>query len=162
MTADSKNYINLTRIYHERAQRDLERFTQKLDDVCRSANIQMPDDGLVQRFCNNIPNIRVLTQSEELIDYNDYLQDPDSLCALNLIFDAVIQFNQENCRYPGTCKTDDADKSAVFEILMKDSSLPRSTNYYDAFVQEIMRSGSMELHSVASYLGGIGAQEAIK
>ena len=58
MTADSKNYINLTRIYHERAQRDLERFTQKLDDVCRSANIQMPDDGLIQRFCNNIPNIR--------------------------------------------------------------------------------------------------------
>ena len=25
-----------------------------------------------------------------------------------------------------------------------------------------MRSGSLELHSVASYLGGIGAQEAIK
>ena len=52
-----------------------------------------------------------------------------------LILDAVIQFNQENCRYPGTCQTDDVDKSAVFEILLKDSSLPRSTNYYDGFVQ---------------------------
>ena len=58
MTADSASYIALTRIYHERAKQDLERFTQKLDDVCRSANIQTPDDALIQRFCNNIPNSR--------------------------------------------------------------------------------------------------------
>ena len=58
MTADSASYINLTRLYHERAQRDIERFTQKLDDVCRSANVQMPDDSLIQRFCHNIPNIK--------------------------------------------------------------------------------------------------------
>ena len=58
MTADSASYIKLTRLYHERAQRDIERFAQKLDDVCRGANVTMPEDALVQRFCHNIPNVK--------------------------------------------------------------------------------------------------------
>jgi len=162
MTADSASYIKLTRLYHERAQRDIERFTQKLDDVCRGANVTMPEDALVSRFCHNIQNAKVLTQSNnQQIDYNDHFQDPDSLVVLNVVFDAILQFNQEHCHYPDG-ENGDADKSAIFEILFKDSSLPRNTNHYDPYVQEILRSGNMELHSVAAYLGGIGAQEVIK
>ena len=58
--------------------------------------------------------------------------------------DAILQFNQEHCHYPDG-ENGDADKSAIFEILFKDSSLPRNTNHYDPYVQ-VSASISLVIH----------------
>jgi len=157
MTADSASYVELTKIYRDRAARDLDRFRSILSDLCQASQIEMPDYSTITNFCNNIPNMKVMNQNGDSdADYDDLLQDPEALCILNLVFDAFLKFKQENCRFPGDC--DDSELESDKQNIL--SSINR--NIAEPYVEELLRSAGLELHSIASYLGGISAQEVIK
>jgi len=157
MTADSASYVELTKIYRDRAARDLDRFRSILSDLCQASQIEMPDFSTITNFCNNIPNMKVMNQySDSDVDYDDLLQDPEALCILNLVFDAFLKFKQENCRFPGDC--DDSELESDKQNIL--SSINRKIA--EPYVEEMLRSAGLELHSIASYLGGISAQEVIK
>ena len=83
-----------------------------------------------------------------------------------MVFDSVFAFEKENSRFPGdTDNASELDKD-VTDVL---SMVCRSVRNLESeppvkkeLIDEIVRTGGMEFHSVASYLGGITAQEIIK
>ena len=57
-SADSKSYVTLTKIYHDRAAKDRKRFKTILNDLCNANQLDLPEDTTINSFCNNIPNIK--------------------------------------------------------------------------------------------------------
>uniref|UniRef100_A0A915KES0 NEDD8-activating enzyme E1 regulatory subunit n=1 Tax=Romanomermis culicivorax TaxID=13658 RepID=A0A915KES0_ROMCU len=108
-------------------------------------------------------NLRACCQ--KMINGDDYQNEKRSL-DLYIIWRACERFKTEKNRYPGTNgvpeNLDKLDLISRIKNLQKFYDLPDAYEVEDALVQEMCRYGACEVHSVASFMGGLAAQESIK
>ncbi|XP_060586197.1 NEDD8-activating enzyme E1 regulatory subunit-like isoform X3 [Ruditapes philippinarum] len=176
MTADSERYIQLQNVYHEQADLDISIVTQRvhdlLQDIGRAGGISEQE---IKTFCKNAAFIRVVrcrSLEQEYCDHSDKIKDigqhlddeePDDV-VFYILLRAVDRFYEQYNTYPGWY-TDHVESDVVklkncLSKLLHDWGL--SCNIKDDFVHEMCRYGASELHTMASFIGGAAAQEAIK
>ncbi|XP_060586196.1 NEDD8-activating enzyme E1 regulatory subunit-like isoform X2 [Ruditapes philippinarum] len=191
MTADSERYIQLQNVYHEQADLDISIVTQRVHDLLQDIGRDEPLDPLseawknllaggiseqeIKTFCKNAAFIRVVrcrSLEQEYCDHSDKIKDigqhlddeePDDV-VFYILLRAVDRFYEQYNTYPGWY-TDHVESDVVklkncLSKLLHDWGL--SCNIKDDFVHEMCRYGASELHTMASFIGGAAAQEAIK
>ncbi|XP_060586198.1 NEDD8-activating enzyme E1 regulatory subunit-like isoform X4 [Ruditapes philippinarum] len=129
----------------------------------------------IKTFCKNAAFIRVVrcrSLEQEYCDHSDKIKDigqhlddeePDDV-VFYILLRAVDRFYEQYNTYPGWY-TDHVESDVVklkncLSKLLHDWGL--SCNIKDDFVHEMCRYGASELHTMASFIGGAAAQEAIK
>ncbi|XP_045888417.1 NEDD8-activating enzyme E1 regulatory subunit-like [Micropterus dolomieu] len=92
------------------------------------------------------------------------MDNPDSEMVFYLMLRAVDRFYQLHSRYPGVynyqVEEDISKLKLCVNSLLQEYSL--NVNIKDDYIHEFCRYGAAEPHTVAAFLGGSAAQEAIK
>uniref|UniRef100_A0A8C9XVB3 NEDD8-activating enzyme E1 regulatory subunit n=1 Tax=Sander lucioperca TaxID=283035 RepID=A0A8C9XVB3_SANLU len=180
MIADSQKFINLQNVYREKAMQDaaavskhVERLLQSVGKVCCShciANCK----HLCWRLGKNAFFLRVVRCRSLAEEYSvdsvnkdeitSSMDNPDSEMVFYLMFRAVDRFYQQHSRYPGVYNYQVEDDISKLKLcvnsLLQEYSL--NVNIKDDYIHEFCRYGAAEPHTVAAFLGGSAAQEAIK
>lgn len=183
MTADTDSYVALSAVYRERALHEATVVHAHVQAVLASAGMAQDAVGLEQTrfFCKNAHGlqwIRYRSIEEELTPSTSMVPQLASLAgdgstaplfALHTVLRAADAFRGQYNRWPGTMDNDiEADvpllKQFVGHILteLKAATGNAGLTVGDDLVYEICRYGAAEVHSVASVVGGVGAQEVIK
>lgn len=185
MTADTASYVALQRIYASKADKDgaeVLRFATAIAErrglTCRV------DETSVKDFCKRLHGIRVMRYrsiADECANTvgSTYLESvamegaadasqANSALSYYTLLRAADRFQAEHGWYPGQrddSREDDARllKDCVSKVMSEigGSQLSSSALWCDE-TAEVMRFANGELHNVASYLGGVAAQEAVK
>lgn len=174
MTASSKMYIDLQKVYQRQASLDAEAVKNHLDrlPIKPSSNITLAD---VKHFCKNAAFLRMIhcTSLEE--EYNSStlkvseisasLADPKSLMVYYILLRAADKFYSTQGYYPGSqfgpIDNDVTQMKELVSDLIKGLNLD-GINIGNEHITEMCRYGGSEFHSVSAYLGGVAAQEVIK
>ncbi|XP_013393468.1 NEDD8-activating enzyme E1 regulatory subunit isoform X2 [Lingula anatina] len=177
MTADSERYIQLQQVYRQQAAVEAEwvanRVQQLLQSLGKSKDTITEAD--VKLFCRNASFLRVLQYRSIAQEYDPAtakigelvgnIEESDEDDAIwYILLRAVDKFYADFNRYPGVYDDQvEADipklKTCLAKLLHEYGNV---YNIKDDFVHEMCRYGAAEIHSVASFLGGVAAQEAIK
>ncbi|PXF47707.1 NEDD8-activating enzyme E1 regulatory subunit [Gracilariopsis chorda] len=183
MTADTESYLNLQRIYSEKAHKDAKRVLHFVHAIVDERGLDLDvDDALVISFCTNVHAIRVHSTSsisDELDDWNvDAFKeaamlegglDPSGTGKASPyypILRAVDLFHRANGRYPGSdtvVKDNDIALMHGYVATVKEQlGLQSNTGLWRHETEEMVRYANTELHNVAAFMGGIAAQEITK
>eukprot|EP01114_Cavostelium_apophysatum_P008684 TRINITY_DN2138_c0_g1_i2.p1 TRINITY_DN2138_c0_g1~~TRINITY_DN2138_c0_g1_i2.p1 ORF type:complete len:556 (-),score=166.03 TRINITY_DN2138_c0_g1_i2:41-1624(-) len=176
MTATTTGYIAIQRIYQEKAAKDVQAVFDRVQNILKS--VGKSGDFIsaeeVKKFCKNaqfIQSIRYRSLEEERAaatakssDIASKVGDDESNVAWYVMFRAVDRFFTQHKRYPGW---EDSQVQGDVEILRQTvnqilTEIGVSANVDDKYVQEMVRYGAAELHTLASFIGGVASQEAIK
>ncbi|EGG14761.1 amyloid beta precursor protein-binding protein 1 [Cavenderia fasciculata] len=174
LTSDTITYVTLQKLYHDKANADLEDFNTKVESIVSNTNRQPIPSDSIKKFAKNSRFINIIRyrslNDEYTIPNTSVIQseiemDNNSNVNFYLVLRAVEKFNQTHNRYPGASDEDvDSDvpllKSILATILSEISI--SSTIVKDDYITEIIRYGNSELHNIASLMGGITSQEVIK
>ena len=170
MTSSSDMYIQLQRIYQAQARADMEALTGHLCQVL--ANLNKPSSTVteveIKRLCRNSAFLRVV-RCRSLANCNEYsepniselyqLGNPDSELVYYVLSRAADQFYSLFKTYPGcgdgSIAADVSQLKSILTSLLHNWSLV-DVSIGDEHVTEFCRYGAAELHSVASYVGGVG------
>lgn len=176
MTADSERYIQLQNVYHEQAELDVAVVTERVHNILQNIGRNgVITEHEIKTFCKNAAFLRLVRcrsleeeyseQSEKLQDISTHLDDeePDDVVFYVLLRAVDIFFEKHNA-YPGWY-TDQVESDVIklkscLSKLLHDWGLTCAVK--DDYVHEMCRYGASELHTVASFIGGAAAQEAIK
>lgn len=177
MTASTDWYVQLQRIYKDQAEKDL----KAMSDLC----VGVADDDIIS-FCANVFTIeQIETRSlvaefenppdEEMLDnWKMALMDPYEVpehtpLLWYLGIRACQVFFQKYGRYPGTSDDWEPDVALLFENIWKqvvhhyqlhDQELVQEHGL--SICQELTRYANAEIHNIASVVGGVASQEAVK
>ncbi|KAL3927507.1 MAG: hypothetical protein SGBAC_013058, partial [Bacillariaceae sp.] len=181
MTASTQHYVKLQSIYKTQAEQDL----QAMKDLCSKDGIPEED---IKSFCANVFSVTQMstrslveelsTQPDEEImdDLKMNLMDPYEVevhtpLLWYLGLRACHSFFKHNGRYPGSMK--DGEDWETDASLLEEEYQAVALHYGladEALVQssradichEMTRYANAELHNVASVVGGVASQEAVK
>lgn len=167
MFSSSDLYVKLVKVYREKSNRDIEAFTSELSEICSSIGVEMPDESLVKRFCINSRGLQLhLHKHNTLLTSLNQVQQPGStMVMLFILFEASLIFKKLNSRFPGDCEDIDLPSDIVLlnsYVSNLTKSLDTECTVDEQLTSEFVRSGGTEFNSVASYIGGLASQEAIK
>ncbi|KAK9452774.1 hypothetical protein V1511DRAFT_506946 [Dipodascopsis uninucleata] len=177
MKADSTSYVTLQNIYRDKARRDRDlienRVKTLLNELGRDPGSITTDE--ISIFCKFSRYITVINGRSIEDEYNPEsskaeeiltgLKDSEDLMHIYLGFRAVELFEEQYERYPGSLEDVTEDTSRLQDIATKlIQGLGGSflSPYTEKVLQEFVRAGGGELHNIASFMGGIGAQEIVK
>ena len=176
MMSSSDLYIDLQRVYQTKARDDaqvvMEHVNQLLASVGRSEH--SVSEREVQLFCRNSAFLRVVRTrsiSQELDQPNlaqlaMELTDPYSNCVYYVLLRGAEVFYSRFKVYPGNTdlpvESDIAQLRSIVVALLQDWGMSSDCTITDEHLHEFCRFGAAELHSVASYVGGVASQEVIK
>ncbi|XP_064646486.1 NEDD8-activating enzyme E1 regulatory subunit-like isoform X2 [Lineus longissimus] len=177
MFADSEKYVQLQNVYRSQASEDAAVVTDKVHQILQ--HLAKPQDCIsdnyVRLFCKNAAFLRAIhfrslseeytPQTAKVGDLGMNLEDTDnSDVVFYVLLRAVDRFYSEYNRYPGyyddQVETDVSNLKTCVSRLLQEWGL--GPNIKDDYVHEMCRYGASELHSVASFMGGVAAQECIK
>ena len=174
MTASSKMFINLQKVYQKQASSDAEAVKNHLDclPIKPASDITMTD---VKHFCKNAAFLRVVHYKSLEEEYNlstlnvsdisTSLTDPNNLMVYYILLRAADRFYSTHGYYPGSqfgpIDSDVLQMKELVSCLIKELKLVDVT-IGDEHITEMCRYGGAEFHSVSAYLGGVAAQEVIK
>eukprot|EP00761_Pharyngomonas_kirbyi_P002756 gb/GECH01002760.1/.p1 GENE.gb/GECH01002760.1/~~gb/GECH01002760.1/.p1 ORF type:complete len:526 (+),score=152.57 gb/GECH01002760.1/:1-1578(+) len=176
MNADSKRYLELQKIYTQKAKRDRDTLASIAEESCKKSGRQSVDSDLIDNFCKNaaaLRSVRFRTIEEEMNtetskkdELSMHLMDPHSVVPFYLLLRACDSFFSKNGRFPGEHNDEDLSSDfeslkEIFHKLLSDLGLS-CENIPDEYILEMARYGGAELHNIAALIGGIGAQEVIK
>jgi NEDD8-activating enzyme E1 regulatory subunit len=131
----------------------------------------------VKRFCKEAHHLRLVRGGESIDEEYRGLspnapdvgklfeQEPESSAMYYFILRGVDRFYSKYNAYPGAC--DDHVEPDIGKLkncvasIMSEYQSP-SVICKDDYIHEVCRYGGSELHSIASFIGGCAAQEAIK
>ncbi|KAJ2077817.1 hypothetical protein H4R24_004893 [Coemansia sp. RSA 988] len=182
MKSDTKSYIELQRLYKQKAEQDKSEFTVHLHSVLQEASLSIDhvSSDTIDVFCKNAGRLRLVRTRllHEVLESN-----PESLECLSgegvlahcALFRAIHTFYAKNVRYPGAPPQNEPSPNLdeivqqdsdvlkhIAESIMADSWGVAEPHVPDALAAEFVRSGNLQLHSTSAFVGGILAQEAIK
>lgn len=172
MMSSSELYIQLSRVYQARARTDMEAVSDHLSQLL--ASIGRPPNSIseeeTRRFCRNtaflsVTHFRSLSAEYEEPNLSPYLENGESEAAYYVLLRAADQFFSRYKYFPGQREADfESDvaqlKAIVLGLL---TGWGRgSCSIRDEQVVEFCRYAGGEVHSVAAFVGGVAAQEAIK
>uniref|UniRef100_A0A8B9H3V8 NEDD8-activating enzyme E1 regulatory subunit n=1 Tax=Astyanax mexicanus TaxID=7994 RepID=A0A8B9H3V8_ASTMX len=169
MIADSDKFINLQNVYVHTPHTHTH--TQTHTHNTPSESISEQD---IKLFCKSAAFLRVVRCRSLAEEYStdtfqkdtitSCMDSPDSEMVLYLMLRSVDRFYQQHSRYPGVynyqVEEDISKLKLCVNSLLQEHGL--SVNVKDDYVHEFCRYGAAEPHTVASFLGGAAAQEAIK
>ncbi|XP_065145361.1 NEDD8-activating enzyme E1 regulatory subunit [Paramisgurnus dabryanus] len=176
MIADSDKFIKLQNVYREKAMKDAAVVSKHVESLLQS--VGKPPESIseqeIKLFCKNSAFLRVVqcrSLSEEYSvdtfskdEITSCMDSPDNEMVLYLMLRSVERFYQQHSRYPGVYNyqvEEDINKLKLcVNGLLQEYSL--NVNVKDDYIHEFCRYGAAEPHTVAAFLGGSAAQEAIK
>ncbi|RDD43316.1 NEDD8-activating enzyme E1 regulatory subunit [Trichoplax sp. H2] len=176
MTADSTRYINLQRIYQAKANEDASKMTEYVKNILESLGKGVNSISVqeISNFCKNAFFLKVIRTHSLADEYNPstidvseirgYLESGSHEANFYVLLRAVDKFFEQYNRYPGMF--DDQVETDIWSLrncvngLLHDWSLPNTIS--DDYIHEMCRYGASELHTMAAFLGGAAAQEAVK
>uniref|UniRef100_A0A671TLC2 NEDD8-activating enzyme E1 regulatory subunit n=1 Tax=Sparus aurata TaxID=8175 RepID=A0A671TLC2_SPAAU len=176
MIADSQKFINLQNVYRQKAMQDAATVSKHVE--CLLQSFGKPPESISEKdiklFCKNASFLRVVRCRSLAEEYSvdsvnkdeitSCMDNPDSEMVFYLMLRAVDRFYQQHSRYPGVYNyqvEDDINKLKLcVNNLLQEYSL--NVNIKDDYIHEFCRYGAAEPHTVAAFLGGSAAQEAIK
>jgi amyloid beta precursor protein binding protein 1 len=176
MTSSSDLYIELQRLYMEKAKEDIDVFTGYLNGILASVG-KSPhsiNESEIKLFCRNaafICFIRTRSLAEEmktpnLEELSLHLSNPDdNLMQYYVLLRACDRFYHQFKMYPGAGEQSldyDAGQLKSFSSQLVQEWGLMDVSISDEVLTEFCRYGAGELHSVASYIGGVASQEVIK
>lgn len=187
MTASTDWYVQLQTVYRDQAALDVQEMKQLL--LLQTNNEDIIIDGdTIATFCQNVHSIDLL-QTGSLADdeeepSKEICQDlaattvegderPEQLPLLwYLGFRACQLFYSQHGRYPGTTEDYQADVAILHQCIvdcvhrykLSDNEVLQSTllQNHHHYAMELTRYGNAEIHTVASVVGGVASQEAVK
>lgn len=176
MIADSEKFIKLQSIYREKAMQDAMVVSKYVESLLQS--VGKPTESIseqdIKLFCKNSAFLRAVSCRSLAEEYSvdsffkdeitSCMDSPDSEMVLYLMLRSVDRFYQQHSRYPGVynyqVEEDIGQLKLCVNGLLQEYGL--NVNVKDDYVHEFCRYGAAEPHTVASFLGGSAAQEAIK
>jgi amyloid beta precursor protein binding protein 1 len=172
MNADTNTYVALLQVYQEKAISDAAEVATILRELAPTRTIS---DDYVRHVSRNSLFLRVLRIRSLAQEYDpatanaaelgEALSDPEGNLPWYVVLRAVDRFYAAHGRLPGWTNeqvlADVPLLKAEVEGLLKELSLDTSL-VSEAVVHETCRFGGSELHNVASLMGGVVSQEAIK
>ncbi|XP_045544992.1 NEDD8-activating enzyme E1 regulatory subunit isoform X2 [Salmo salar] len=176
MIADSEKFINLQNVYREKAMQDASVVSKHVESLLQS--VGKPSESIseqdIKLFCKNAAFLRVVRcrslaeeYSVETVNKDEItctMDGADGEMVLYLMLRSVDRFYQQHSRYPGVynyqVEEDISKLKLCVNSLLQEYSLNVSVK--DDYIHEFCRYGAAEPHTVASFLGGSAAQEAIK
>ena len=186
MTADTATYVTLQQIYAQQAASDVASVEAAVREIAASEGLSadLVSAEELRRFCKNAHTLQRTAYSSLADEYASAPRpskalaellangpnDPSQGGALYLLLRAAQAFRLQRSCWPGEDKASlDADqtqlKQCVAEVV-KDLQLPPpangSSHVSDELLAEFCRWGGGEMHAIASVMGGIASQEAIK
>uniref|UniRef100_A0A8C9XVC4 NEDD8-activating enzyme E1 regulatory subunit n=1 Tax=Sander lucioperca TaxID=283035 RepID=A0A8C9XVC4_SANLU len=172
MIADSQKFINLQNVYREKAMQDaaavskhVERLLQSCIANCKHLCWRLGKNAFFLRVvrCRSLAE-EYSVDSVNKDEITSSMDNPDSEMVFYLMFRAVDRFYQQHSRYPGVYNYQVEDDISKLKLcvnsLLQEYSL--NVNIKDDYIHEFCRYGAAEPHTVAAFLGGSAAQEAIK
>jgi amyloid beta precursor protein binding protein 1 len=194
MTASTHCYVQLQRLYHDQAARDVAEMKQLVVGAALAADISEEE---VHTFCRNVFNLDLLRtrtleeeynpvvteEDEEVVEeWNMVLMDPYQVPEHTpflwyIGIRACHVFYDKYGRYPGTIETVTAGayqedvaplQECILEVVtnmkLNGNELVQQTllGKDQKYAQEMVRCANAELHCVASVVGGVASQEAVK
>uniref|UniRef100_A0A665XAP5 NEDD8-activating enzyme E1 regulatory subunit n=1 Tax=Echeneis naucrates TaxID=173247 RepID=A0A665XAP5_ECHNA len=164
MIADSQKFVNLQNVYRTKAMQDAKAVLKHVECLLKS----------VGKVCKNASFLRVVRCRSLAEEYSvdsvnkdeitSCMDSPDSEMVFYLMLRAVDRFFQQHSRYPGIynyqVEEDISKLKLCVNSLLQEYSL--NINIKDDYIHEFCRYGAAEPHTVAAFLGGSAAQEAIK
>lgn len=175
MTSSSTMYVDLQRVYQTRANIDVDIVLSHVQHILSS--IGKPSSTIsrktVKEFCKNSAFLKVIRYRPLSEEYSDFkyealrslLDDPDNESVYYILFRAAEKYYSLYQHYPG--EKQDAFESNVAQMkcivsdFLCNNGLSACT-VSDDHITEFCRYGGREIHSVAAFIGGVAAQEAIK
>lgn len=180
MTASTELYIQLQTLYREQAEKDLEEMKSLLSYPV--------SDELIKLFCQNVYSLDILKTRTLMEEYNEAPDEelcedlamatmegderPEQLPLLwYLGYRSCQNFHTERGRYPGTTEDYEADVATLQESIndvvkrykLQDNDTVKSTLLKcQDYATEMVRYGNAEIHTIASVVGGVASQEAVK
>uniref|UniRef100_A0A8C2HI73 NEDD8-activating enzyme E1 regulatory subunit n=1 Tax=Cyprinus carpio TaxID=7962 RepID=A0A8C2HI73_CYPCA len=153
MIADSDKFIKLQNVYRDKAMKDAAVVSKHVEALLQSFG--KPPESIseqeIKLFCKNAAFLRVvrcrsLAEEYSMDTFNkdeitSCMDSADSEMVLYLMLRSVDRFYQQHSRYPGQKNGNSANV---------------------IFISSSCRYGAAEPHTVAAFLGGSAAQEAIK
>lgn len=175
MASDTETYIRLQGLYADKAARDQTALAQHARAIAERLGRPAPSEFELRQFCRNAQLLQVQRfkpLADELdperidrVPLQNSLRDNDPLASLYVLFRAVERFRTRHGRYPGRFDDEVSQDLPVLqgiasELLQELQVDPALLN--QNLLHEFVRCGAAELHSVAAFMGGVAAQEAIK
>jgi len=183
MTADTRSFVELQKIYREKGLRDADVVKGILQRTLKSLGLpeEKISDDEIRLYCKNSLFLNVIRYSTivdemdaskidignismTLVDFTSSDESPGDGCWY-LTLRAADRFHLEHGRYPGE-KTNSHEQDFVAlrhhaDELMKSLGL-EPNQLPDAHLKELCRYGNSQIHTIAAIMGGIAAQEIIK
>uniref|UniRef100_A0A3Q3WXP2 NEDD8-activating enzyme E1 regulatory subunit n=1 Tax=Mola mola TaxID=94237 RepID=A0A3Q3WXP2_MOLML len=147
-------------------------------DSQKFISLQNPPESISEKdirlFCKNSSFLRLVCCRSLAEEYSvdtvhkdkiaSRMDSPDSEMVFYLMLRAVDRFYQQHSRYPGVYNYQVEEDISKLKLcvngLLQEYSL--NVNIKDDYIHEFCRYGAAEPHTVAAFLGGCAAQEAIK
>uniref|UniRef100_A0A4W3JVY0 NEDD8-activating enzyme E1 regulatory subunit n=1 Tax=Callorhinchus milii TaxID=7868 RepID=A0A4W3JVY0_CALMI len=176
MIADSARFIKLQNVYREKAKQDagtvIKYAAALLESIGRSPEAVSEKD--VRLFCKNAAFLRVVRCRSLAEEYSvetvnkdqivSCMENLDSEMVLYIMLRAVDAFHKQHGRFPGVYNyqvEEDIGRLKLCVVgLLQEWGV--SVSVKDDYIHEFCRYGAAEPHTVAAFLGGAAAQEAIK
>lgn len=183
MTASTDWYVQLQKAYHDQA-------TQDLGEMRHYLPLQDVSQEDLLTFCQNIHTMELFEtrsfEEEMAPKLTDELQEDWMMATMDpyevpehtpflwyLGFRACQIFYGAHGRYPGVTDAYQDDVAPLQECIvqivtalgLQDNELVQSTLLVTdppKFAQELTRYGQAEIHTIASLVGGVASQEAVK
>uniref|UniRef100_A0A3B3S023 NEDD8-activating enzyme E1 regulatory subunit n=1 Tax=Paramormyrops kingsleyae TaxID=1676925 RepID=A0A3B3S023_9TELE len=173
MIADSEKFINLQNVYREKAMQDALLVAKHVESLLQSVG-KVHVILLFFYHSKNAAFLRVVhcrsladeysVESLNKDEITSCMDSPDCEMVLYLMLRSIDRFHQQHSRYPGVynyqVEEDIGKLKLCVNSLLQEYGL--NVNVKDDYIHEFCRYGASEPHTVASFLGGCAAQEAIK
>ncbi|KAJ3293051.1 hypothetical protein BCR33DRAFT_664309 [Rhizoclosmatium globosum] len=168
MKSDTESFVKLQTIFRDKAHKDV----AKVHAIASNLSVGATGPSLEEtaRFCKNARNlvlIRTSTiESEYAEPYAGTMADmPENNVQYYLALRGVDAFYEEHKRYPGYHAEEvESDigllKKSCTAVVTKMGL--KNVAVSDDIIHEMVRAGASELHTMASFMGGVCSQEAIK
>ena len=167
MITNTNSYVKLVEIYQEQAKIDCELVHNYLTDLLDKYDYPSTRNfyHLVQIYCKNASFLRVL-RTTAIKNQENLIDEIDSDLSWYIGLHLCDLFYEKFARYPGELLTDETqleiDVNDLKQINKNLSNKNSISHDREEILEELGRYGASELHSVAAFIGGCSAQEAIK
>jgi len=189
MTATTNGYIQLQKIYQDKASQDVEAVRTRVNNILKK--IGKAEDFIsleeIKKFCKNINFIQVIRYTPLFKEYSSQfaaqaqltaeLRNPETNLVWYIALRAAKRFELKHKRFPGVSTSissmsaadisnhsDTKDLRVFVDIILAELGLDTKSIEVDfsAAINEMVRYGGDEIHTVASFMGGVTSQEVIK
>ncbi|CAD8125683.1 unnamed protein product [Paramecium sonneborni] len=155
MKCFTQTYVHLkNNIYGIKVEKDFQIFK----DLCQNK----VDDETIRLFIENIQELKTINfrSIQQELDQPNQVDDYENDCYIwYILLRSVNEYYRINTKWPSQNQDDIQQLKEIVEIQCK---LVGVDNVPQSYIQEICRYEGSKLHMIASVLGGMASQEAVK